>query len=371
MITLAKRFFNDRAAVIDSISAKNDYLIIRHKLFLKLLDLITVLLILDSYLYLFFDVSSALQLNAVIPPVLLILVITVNFFYLKTKSLKITGIMVSLLLYVSFALPAFSYVVTINYPTYYILLLPILSLLVLGRSALIINGLIGILTVAVLLYLHDLDSYSIEAIAADERAIIIISSFYISSYLLIIFACSNYEKLITVKKTDILTTRKILAELSNLDPLLKIYSRKALISRFNKLQAQSSPLAQKVSIIALNINGLREFNYEYGQNFTNDILLTITARMNFLLGEKDIIGRVSSTKFVIIIMTNDKRKITMFFEKLLDDVCETVAYNGYTAEIDVDAGYIFYTKRDGDLLEQLSAITMKNYTKKTIKTEYF
>lgn len=78
------------------------------------------------------------------------------------------------------------------------------------------------------------------------------------------------------------------------------------------LHVESSPLAQKISIIALTLNSLRDFNYKYWQNFANNILLTITVRMTFLLGEKDVIGIISGIQLFIIIMTNNRKESQYF-----------------------------------------------------------
>lgn len=370
MVKLAKRFFDKRSAVIANIPANNDYLIIRHQLFLKLLDITSLLLVIVSFIYLFVGVDSILQLNGVIPLVLLALVITVNFVYLKTESLKIAGTMLSFVLYLSFAVPAFNHVITINYPTYFLLLLPMLALLVLGRVALVIAGLIFLISIIAILYLYDIDSYSIEAIASDERVSIVISGLYILSYMLVIYACSAYEKIIARNKKEILATRKALAKKSKLDPLLNIYTRKALISKFNRLKRHTNPLAQKVSIIALTLNGLRELNREYRQNFANDVLLIITARMSFELGKNDIIGRMSGNEFIIILMTNNRKMVADFFDKLINDCCEPVSFDGYTTAIDIAAGYTFYNKEKDNLQAQLDSITMTNYNKQTVKSEH-
>lgn len=367
MVKFAKRFLDKRSAVIANIPANNDYLIIRHQLFLKMLDIITLLLIIVSFIYLFVGVNSILQFSGVIPLVLLALVITVNFVYLKTESLKIAGTMLSFILYLSFAVPAFNHVITINYPTYFLMLLPMLALLVLGRVALVITGLISLTSIIAILQLYDIDSYSIEAIASDERVSIVISGLYILSYLLVIYACSAYEKIITGNKKEILATRKALGKKSKLDPLLNIYTRKALISKFNKLKEHTNPLAQKVSIIALTLNGLRELNQEYGQNFANDVLLIITARMSFELGKNDIIGRMSGNEFIIILMTNNRKIVADFFDKLIKDVCEPISFDGYTTAVDIAAGYTFYDKNKDDLSAQFDAITMKNYNKQTVE----
>jgi diguanylate cyclase (GGDEF)-like protein len=367
MIKLTKLFFNDRAHVIASIPPDNDYLVIRHQLFLKLLDISTVLLFIASIVYLFFNVDSILEHNGLIPLALLALVIAINFIYLKTASLRIAGTILFLVIYLAFAIPAFTHIIAINYPTYFLLLLPMLALLVLGRSALLITALISTGATIVILYLHDINSYSIEVIAADDRAGIVISGFYILSYMLVIYACSAYEKIITRNKKEILATRKALAIKSKLDPLLDIYSRKALISKFNKLQKHTNPLSQKVSIIALTLNGLRELNQEYGQNFANDVLLIITARMSFELGKNDIIGRISGNEFIIILMTNNRKIVADFFAKLIKDVCEPISFDGYTTAVDIAAGYTFYDKNKDDLSAQFDAITMKNYNKKTVE----
>ena len=185
-----------------------------------------------------------------------------------------------------------------------------------------------------------------------------------------LYGCSAYEKIITHNKKEILVTRKALAIKSKLDPLLDIYSRKALISKFNTLKKHTNPLAQKVSIIALTLNGLRELNQEYGQNFANDVLLIITARMSFELGKNDIIGRISGNEFIIILMTNNRKTVADFFNKLLKNICEPVSFDGHTTVIDIAAGYTFYNKNKGDLQAQLSAITMTNHNKQTVESEY-
>ncbi|MFQ3324509.1 MAG: diguanylate cyclase (GGDEF)-like protein [Pseudomonadales bacterium] len=367
MIKLARRFFDSRAHIIASIPADNDYLVIRHRLFVKLLDISTMLLFIGSAVYLFLNIDSMLQLNGAVPLVLLALAIAVNFIYLKTASLPIAGAIISITIYLAFAIPAFTHVIAINYPTYFLLLLPMLALLILGRSVLLITALISIASTIAIVYLHDADSYSVKIIATDDRTTIVVGGFYILSYILIIYACSAYEKIIADNKKQILITRKELVLKSKLDPLLGIYSRKALISNFNKLKAQSNPLAQKVTIIALTLNGLRELNLEYGQNFANDVLLTITARMNFELGKKDIIGRISGHEFVIIKMTNNSKTITAFFNKLLKYICEPVSFDGHTTEINIAAGYTIYNKNLDSFLEQLNAVNMRIYDKQIVE----
>jgi diguanylate cyclase (GGDEF)-like protein len=363
MINLIKHFFDDRKDIITSIPRDNDYLVIRHRLFLKLLDISTILLIISTVAYLLLDVGSMLQFNGLVPLALLILIIAINFIYLRTRSLQIAGIMLSATIYLAFAIPAFTHVIAVNYPTYFLLLLPMLALLILGRPALLIMGLISIVSIIAIIYLHDAGSYSIEKIAANDRATMVISGYYILSYILVIYGCSGYEKIISKNKKQILITRKALALESQLDPLLGIYSRKALISKFNKLAMQSNPLAQKVTVIALTLNGLKELNVECGQNFANDVLLIISSRINFELGKNDIIGRISGNEFVIIKMTNNRKIVAAFFDKLLTYICEPVSFDNHTTEIDINAGYIVYDKTAGNLLTQLSIIDMTNHTK--------
>jgi diguanylate cyclase (GGDEF)-like protein len=368
MIKLVRRFFDSRAKVITRIPADNDYIIIRHQLFLKLLDISTALLFIGSFAYLFLDINSVLKFNGAVPLLLLVLTLSINIVYLKTQSLRIAGTMLSFTLYLAFAIPAFSHIVAINYPTYFLLLLPILALLTLGRPALVISGLIATASMFAILSIYDVNNYSIETIAADERANIVIGGFYILSYILIIYSCSSYERIITNKKKEILTIRKALSKQSKLDPLLNIYSRKALIGKFNQLKAHTNPLAQKVSIIALTLNGLRTLNQQYGQNFANDVLQIITARMTYELDKNDIIGRISGNEFIIIKMTNDSKAISIFFDKLQKYVCEPVSFDGHTTKISIAAGHIFYNKDQGDLTAHVKIIEMKSYHDPSVNT---
>ena len=92
--------------------------------------------------------------------------------------------------------------------------------------------------------------------------------------------------------------------------------------------------------------------------------------MSFELGKNDIIGRISGNEFIVILMTNNRKTVADFFNKLLKNICEPVSFDGHTTVIDIAAGYTFYNKNKGDLQAQLSAITMTNHNKQTVESEY-
>jgi diguanylate cyclase (GGDEF)-like protein len=363
MIKLAQRFLGNRAAVIANIPRHNGYLILRHRLFLKLLDFCTVAMCLVSFVYIFTNIGSILGYAKLVPLLLLALFIANSVVYAKTSSLKIAGTMLLVILYITMAIPSLVHVVASNYVSYFLLLLPMLALLTLGRPAFIISGLVSIAAIASMFYLHDASGYSIARTAANERAGIVTGLVYIVSYLLVVYGCSAYERIIHHEKLEILATKKALVAESKLDPLLHIYSRKALIEKVNQLKLNPNPLAQKVSVIAVTLKGLRDLNQHYGQNFANDVMLILTARLNSELAKTDILGRVADHEFVIIKMTNSSKAVKLFFNKLITEVCEPISFDGHTTEIVVNAGRIVYDKNAVDLASLLGTIEMKTYDK--------
>jgi diguanylate cyclase (GGDEF)-like protein len=151
-----------------------------------------------------------------------------------------------------------------------------------------------------------------------------------------------------------------LFQLAYTDMMTGTYNRNAYEERLKKLRKQSANL-HGITVIVLDVNGLKEINDTYGHHTGDEAIKTVASFLEVSIGEKADIYRIGGDEFVCIATGNVGGYISEFKDMIgfqNNDVPYTLA---------VSIGYASYDESvDGidQLIKKCDKLMYKNKKRK-------
>ena len=102
-----------------------------------------------------------------------------------------------------------------------------------------------------------------------------------------------------------------LFELAYTDSMTELQNRNAYEEKLKKLRKPSSNIS-RITVIVIDINGLKEINDSYGHFSGDDAIKTVARALKDTLGEKADIYRIGGDEFVCISESNILPYISQF-----------------------------------------------------------
>ena len=139
---------------------------------------------------------------------------------------------------------------------------------------------------------------------------------------------------------------KILEEKSNLDPLTKVFNRRALSSYLGKICAQTQ-VPQEFHLVILDLDDFKEINDTYGHLAGDKVLIFIANILKKTLRDGDKIFRYGGEEFIIILNRIDTIHCQKIVLRLLELVrSNKLIYKGENLQVTMSVGATKMRKDD-------------------------
>ncbi len=128
---------------------------------------------------------------------------------------------------------------------------------------------------------------------------------------------------------------------ANHDILTSVFNRNYIELALDLMLEETKTRERKFSLLYLNIDDFRRVNDRGGQELGDKVLKILADRLLAILHEGDIIGRVGSDEFCIILEhTNHNADALLFAQKALEVVNKPVLTRGFVLDISISVGLI-------------------------------
>ena len=162
----------------------------------------------------------------------------------------------------------------------------------------------------------------------------------------------HHFQTITVLKEKLEINDQKIKNISIRDLLTGVYSRKFFDAFLLKMGLN---IFLPVSILLIDINGLRQINNKYGYQSGDTVLIEISKIISMLCRDSDIIARYENDEFVVVMTNTDFH----FAENLIKKIREEI-YNKFKEKMFVNVSFGNYSKTTAD--EDIKAILEKAET---------
>lgn len=139
---------------------------------------------------------------------------------------------------------------------------------------------------------------------------------------------------------------KILEETTNLDPLTKVFNRRALISYLDEICMKDN-MSNELYLLMLDIDNFKIINDSYGHIAGDKVLIFIANIFRKTLRDGDKVFRYGGEEFVVVLNRIDNAHCTQITERLLHLVRESkLIYKGKNLQVTMSVGATKYKQND-------------------------
>lgn len=139
---------------------------------------------------------------------------------------------------------------------------------------------------------------------------------------------------------------KVLEETSNLDPLTKVFNRRALISYLREVCANKD-IPYHLHILMIDIDNFKSINDNYGHITGDKILIFISNILRKALRDGDKIFRFGGEEFTVVLSRNSDEESEAIAKRLLKLISSNnLIYMGQKISITASIGLTKYLKDD-------------------------
>jgi diguanylate cyclase (GGDEF)-like protein len=143
-----------------------------------------------------------------------------------------------------------------------------------------------------------------------------------------------------------------LIELASKDDLTGIMNRRVFDIEFKREFANAKRYKKEFSLIAIDLDGFKEINDQYGHFFGDLVLKMFTKEVNSLLREGDIFSRWGGDEFSILLSQTGKENALKVAEKIRYATKNIhVKTDGENIHFTVSLGVTTFTNNDYDVIE--------------------
>lgn len=132
---------------------------------------------------------------------------------------------------------------------------------------------------------------------------------------------------------------KTLEETTNLDPLTKVFNRRALISYLNEVCSNNDKTPYELHIIMLDLDNFKTINDTYGHIAGDKILIFIANMLRKTLRDSDKIFRFGGEEFTIVLNRNSDDEAELIANRILKIISSNrLVYMGENISVTASIG---------------------------------
>jgi len=150
--------------------------------------------------------------------------------------------------------------------------------------------------------------------------------------------------------TEIIQARSKMVRLANYDALTELPNRYLLKDRFELAIANADRSHTSVAVMVIDIDDFKDFNDEFGHNFGDQVLISVSSRISKLIRKVDTLSRFGGDEFIIL-LSNLKsiEDVTIFSERLLALFKEPHKIGGKSTCVHISVGAAIYPESGQNL----------------------
>ena len=135
-----------------------------------------------------------------------------------------------------------------------------------------------------------------------------------------------------------------LEKIASHDELTELYNRRYFYERFQEGLARARTSNQTLALVALDIDGLKKINDEYGHAVGDIVIANLAKVINKHIRNHDVPARLGGDEFAVLMPDTDKRGAYALAQRLWEELEETPMYEheGLRVLINVSIGVSGY-----------------------------
>ena len=135
-----------------------------------------------------------------------------------------------------------------------------------------------------------------------------------------------------------------LEKMASHDELTELYNRRYFYERFQEGLARARTSNQTLALVALDIDGLKKINDEYGHAVGDIVIANLAKVINKHIRNHDVPARLGGDEFAVLMPDTDKRGAYALAQRLWEELEETPMYEheGLRVLINVSIGVSGY-----------------------------
>lgn len=164
---------------------------------------------------------------------------------------------------------------------------------------------------------------------------------------------SNYVIAVARDITERHQSQELLWKQANFDNLTGLPNRSMLNGRLLEILKYANRTQQKVSVLALDLDGFKEVNDSYGHDIGDKLLIKAAQRIKNTVRETDIVARMGGDEFIVVLKNMENSFTTEHVTNSILEAMRAPFYiNEYEFYITTSIGVAVFP-RDGDNVETL------------------
>ena len=153
--------------------------------------------------------------------------------------------------------------------------------------------------------------------------------------------------------TIIKANQRQLERIAHYDLLTNLPNRVVLADRINQAMLHCQRQNKSIAVAFMDLDGFKAVNDTYGHDVGDELLVTVSQKMNEALREGDTFARIGGDEFIAVMVDLDKfEECELVLNRLLEAAAEPVTVSNTSMEVTVSIGVTMYPQDNVDA-EQL------------------
>lgn len=155
---------------------------------------------------------------------------------------------------------------------------------------------------------------------------------------------------------DLLERIALIRDMSNKDPLTRLYNRRYFYDNCDALMEQAEEGGLNVAAAMLDIDFFKKFNDDYGHDMGDEVLVHVSSTIASAFPDNAIVSRFGGEEFCILYSHRPGEDIFAKFDKLRRDIEDlTVEHDGQTVKVTISIGACILPEKLGKMLSMADA----------------
>ena len=149
--------------------------------------------------------------------------------------------------------------------------------------------------------------------------------------------------------TDIKKHQSQLEHMAHYDVLTNLPNRALLADRLNQAIVQSERSKNTLAVAFLDLDGFKDINDTYGHSLGDELLVSLSHRLQDVLRDCDTLSRFGGDEFVVILADlENTQDFTFVLERILKAASKPIIVNNILLKVSVSIGVTLYPMDDVD-----------------------
>ena len=127
------------------------------------------------------------------------------------------------------------------------------------------------------------------------------------------------------------------------DPLTNLPNRRMFEEVLGHSLEQNRPQDRPLSVLFLDVDGLKRVNDQYGHGFGDTLLQVAAERFRHAIRQQDFVARLAGDEFMIILQDiGDKNAVVLIADRLVESCRQPISLAQHQVRVGVSIGISFF-----------------------------